>query len=111
MDVLPLYIVLMACFPPVLWMMLRRRNLTLALSVALYFAAQGSGNVLGPVLASTLRLLLVALGGAWVAQTGAGVDALFALVGASMAAYGLATSAAIFFTPWEAERKPQAAPG
>ncbi len=40
MDVLPLYIVLIACFPPVLWMMTRRRNLTLALSVALYFAAR-----------------------------------------------------------------------
>src|SRR6266568_9362513 len=40
MDVLPLYIVLMGCFPPVLWMMTRRRTLTLALSVALYFAAR-----------------------------------------------------------------------
>src|SRR6266699_2613413 len=40
MDVLPLYIVLIACFPPVLWMMTRRRTLTLALSVTLYFAAR-----------------------------------------------------------------------
>jgi putative MATE family efflux protein len=70
------------------------------LGLTLYFAAQGSGNVLGPVLASTLRLLLVAAGGAWVAHSGAGVSALFALVGASMTVYGLATSAAIFFTPW-----------
>ncbi|MGD9924237.1 MAG: OpgC domain-containing protein [Pseudorhodoplanes sp.] len=36
MDVLPLYIVLMACFPPVLWLLLRNATLTLALSVLLY---------------------------------------------------------------------------
>jgi hypothetical protein len=36
MDVLPLYIVLMACFAPVLWLLLRNATLTLALSVLLY---------------------------------------------------------------------------
>jgi hypothetical protein len=36
MDVLPLYIVLMACFPPVLGLLLRKPTLALALSVALY---------------------------------------------------------------------------
>ncbi len=80
------------------------------LGLTLYFAAQGSGNVLGPVLASTLRLLLVAIGGAWLAQGGAGVAALFALVGASMTAYGLATAAAVFFTRWGGARKSRAAP-
>ena len=40
LDVLQLYIVLMAFFPPVLWMMLRRPNLTMAGSVALYVAAR-----------------------------------------------------------------------
>ncbi|HEY3747467.1 MAG TPA: OpgC domain-containing protein, partial [Gemmatimonadaceae bacterium] len=30
MDVLPLYIVLMGVFPPILWLMLRRPNMTLA---------------------------------------------------------------------------------
>jgi hypothetical protein len=39
-DVLPLYIVLMLFFPPVLWLMLRRPNLTLALSVVLYATAR-----------------------------------------------------------------------
>ncbi|CAN5196227.1 OpgC domain-containing protein [soil metagenome] len=38
MDVLPLYIVLMLFLPPILWMMQRRADLTLALSVALYAA-------------------------------------------------------------------------
>ena len=36
MDVLPLYIVLMLFLPPILWLMQRRADLTLALSVALY---------------------------------------------------------------------------
>jgi hypothetical protein len=40
LDVLQLYIILMALFPPVLWMMLRRPGLTMAGSIALYFAAR-----------------------------------------------------------------------
>jgi Na+-driven multidrug efflux pump len=70
------------------------------LGLTLYFAAQGSGNVLGPVLASTLRLVMVAAGGIWIAASGAPVTALFALVGASMTIYGLATAGSIFLTSW-----------
>lgn len=40
MDVLPLYILLMVIFPLVLWVMLRRPNLALALSFLLYLAAR-----------------------------------------------------------------------
>jgi hypothetical protein len=40
LDVLQLYIVLMAFFPPVLWLMLRKPDLALAGSAALYFAAR-----------------------------------------------------------------------
>ena len=40
LDGLQLFIVLMALFPPALWMMLRRPHLTLAGSVALYLAAR-----------------------------------------------------------------------
>lgn len=36
MDVLPLYIVLMLFLPPILWLMQRRADVTLALSVGLY---------------------------------------------------------------------------
>jgi hypothetical protein len=39
MDVLPLYIVLLVLFPPILWMLIRRPNLALAGSVALYVAS------------------------------------------------------------------------
>jgi hypothetical protein len=40
MDVLPLFVLLMFAFPPVLWAMLRRPNLTLAASFLLYLAAR-----------------------------------------------------------------------
>ncbi len=43
LDVLPLYIVLMALFPPVLWLMLRKPDLTMLASLALYFAARHYG--------------------------------------------------------------------
>ncbi len=43
LDVLPLYIVLMGFFPPVLWMMLRKPDLTMLGSLALYFAARQFG--------------------------------------------------------------------
>jgi hypothetical protein len=40
MDVLPLYIVLLAGFPPMLWLLLRRPNLALGASVLLYGLAR-----------------------------------------------------------------------
>jgi len=43
MDVLPLYIVLMLAFPPVLWALLRRPHVTLLASAALYVAARHFG--------------------------------------------------------------------
>lgn len=43
MDVLPLYIVLMFFFPPVLWALLRKPNLTLLASFVLYLAARHQG--------------------------------------------------------------------
>ena len=40
LDVLPLYIVLMGLFPPVLWLMIRHRNWAMFASIALYLAAR-----------------------------------------------------------------------
>jgi hypothetical protein len=42
-DVLPLYVVLMAFFPLMLWMLLRAPNVTLALSFVFYLAARHFG--------------------------------------------------------------------
>jgi putative MATE family efflux protein len=70
------------------------------LGLSLYFASQGSGSVSAPVLAGTVRLLVIALGGWWVAAGNAPMWGLFALVGASMAAFGLSVAAAVYLTKW-----------
>ena len=70
------------------------------LGLTLYFASQGSGRVLGPVLASTLRLVVVAGVGLWLASRDAAAWQFFALVGSGMAAYGVSTAAAIRLTRW-----------
>jgi putative MATE family efflux protein len=71
------------------------------LGLTLYFAAQGAGKVLAPVLAATLRLVLVAGAGAALTWHGASANALFVLVGLAMVAYGLATAAGVHFTRWD----------
>ena len=43
LDVLPLYIVLMGFFPPVLWMMLRQPDLTMLVSIVLWLLARHFG--------------------------------------------------------------------
>jgi putative MATE family efflux protein len=66
----------------------------------LYFASQGAAKVGGPVLAYSARLLIVALGGWWLASIGAPAWTLFALVGAAMIVLGLGTAASVRFTLW-----------
>ena len=68
--------------------------------LTLYFASQGSGKVLGPVLAATARLALIVGVGFWLASRQAGADAFFWLVAAGMALYGLATAWAVWRTRW-----------
>jgi Na+-driven multidrug efflux pump len=70
------------------------------LGLGLYFASQGSGKVLAPVIAGMVRLLVVALGGAWLTASHASVWSLFALVGVSMGAFGFCVAAAVYFTKW-----------
>ncbi|WP_249149360.1 OpgC domain-containing protein [Bradyrhizobium liaoningense] len=76
LDVLPLYIVLMAAFPVVLWFMLRWRNAVMIGSLALYLAARHYGWNLPSYPAGvwyfnpfTWQLLFVF--GAWLALGGA----------------------------------------
>jgi putative MATE family efflux protein len=72
------------------------------LGITLYFASQGAGQVLGPVLGATLRLAVIAIGGTLLAQAQAPAWAYFALVSAAMLAYGLFNAAAIARTDWRA---------
>jgi Na+-driven multidrug efflux pump len=70
------------------------------IGVCLYFSSQGAAKVGGPVLAGTARLLLVGLGGWWLASSGAPAWTLFALVGAAMVVYGLGTALSVYLARW-----------
>lgn len=70
------------------------------LGTCLYFASQGAAKVGGPVLAGTGRLLVVALGGWWLASIDAPAWTLFALVGAAMTLFGVGVAASVWLTRW-----------
>jgi Na+-driven multidrug efflux pump len=72
------------------------------LGLTLYFASQGAGQVIGPVLAGTVRLVLVAGVGWWLAQNQGTAGHFYGLVAVAMLLYGLVTAAAVAFTPWSA---------
>lgn len=69
--------------------------------LTLYFCAQGAAKVWGPVLAGTLRLVVVALGGWYLAATGAPAWMMFTLVAIAMTIYGIATAFSVWITRWE----------
>ena len=68
--------------------------------VALYFASQGSGQVLMPVLAGTTRLLLVAAGGVLVMQLGGPLGALFGVIALGLGVFGGLTGYAVYKARW-----------
>jgi hypothetical protein len=53
------------------------------------------------VLAGTIRLVVVVLGGWLLSSTGAPAWTLFALVGIAMVVFGLSTALSIRLTRWE----------
>lgn len=76
LDVLPLYVVLMGVFPPVLWLMLKHRNWVMLGSVLIYFAARQLGWNLpsypsGVWYFNPFAWQLLFLLGAWLALGGA----------------------------------------
>jgi Na+-driven multidrug efflux pump len=70
------------------------------LGLTLYFASQGSGKVLGPTLASTIRLIFIGVIGYWLTTWALEPWPFFALVGAGMMIYGAATALSIRITTW-----------
>lgn len=76
LDVLPLYIVLLASCPPLLWLMLRRPDVTIAGSLVLYFTARHfgwnlSGYPSGVWYFNPFTWQLLFMFGAWCALGGA----------------------------------------
>lgn len=72
------------------------------LGLALYFSSLGAGKAAGPVLAGTLRLAVVGVGGLLLAIGDAPAWMIFALVGLGMAVYGLSMVGLVKRTPWGA---------
>jgi putative MATE family efflux protein len=70
-------------------------------SLCLYFASQGAGRVLWPVIASLLRVLMIVLGCVALARNpDASADHFFGLIAAGLAVQGLVTGAAIRLGAW-----------
>ena len=72
--------------------------------LCLYFSSMGAGKVGWPVLAGTLRLVLVAAGGWMLAHNQTAPWTIFALVALAMAAYGIATVLGVWFSDWGVEK-------
>ncbi|MGH8706013.1 MAG: MATE family efflux transporter [Burkholderiales bacterium] len=72
----------------------------LALGIALYFASQGAGKVLLPVLAGTARLVIVVGGGFALLASGAGLDAIFVLVALGILVLGSLSGLAVARADW-----------
>jgi hypothetical protein len=76
LDVLPLYIVLMGLFPPVLWFMLRQPDLTMVISIVLWLVTRQMGWNFAAYPAGTwyfnpLAWQVLFVFGAWCAMGGA----------------------------------------
>ena len=69
--------------------------------LALFFASQGAGRIAGPVLAGTLRLAVVTLGGLLLWRLDASSASYFALVSIAMVAYGIASAVAVARSNWQ----------
>ena len=70
------------------------------LGLVLYFASQGAGRLLWPVLGNLVRLV-VAVGGGWFAlQSSGGLTQVFIAQAVGLALYGLVTAAAVAGGAW-----------
>jgi Na+-driven multidrug efflux pump len=70
------------------------------LGMALYFASQGAGRLLWPLLANLTRLAIAA-GGGWLAlRWSADISYVFLALGAALAVFGLMTAGAVAAGAW-----------
>ena len=70
------------------------------IGLCLFFASQGAGKMFWPVLAGSVRLLVIVIGGWWLAVSLAPAWSVFALAGAALAAYGFATVLSVYWVSW-----------
>jgi Na+-driven multidrug efflux pump len=76
------------------------------LGLALYFASQGAGQLLWPLLAGILRLL-IAVGGGWIAihWFDAGLPGLFTAAALALTTFGITVAMAIRAGVWKEPRR------
>ena len=72
------------------------------LAMALNFAAQGAGRMMGPFLGGLLRMAVATIGGWLAVRGGYGLDGLFTLVGIGMLCFGLVIAGGMWLVPWKA---------
>ena len=72
----------------------------MAVGIALYFASQGVGRVMVPMLAGAARLAIVVAGGFAAYAAAAPLGVLFGLVALAMTAYGSLIAWAVFKADW-----------
>ncbi|HWX36092.1 MAG TPA: MATE family efflux transporter, partial [Steroidobacteraceae bacterium] len=72
----------------------------IGLALSMYFSSQGAAKMLGPVLAQTVRLLFIGLGGWWLSLHHAPAADFFVLAAASMVVLGVLSAASVFLTRW-----------
>ncbi len=68
--------------------------------LVLYFASQGAGRLLWPVLGNIARLLVAAIGGWLAIRWGGGLDHVFMAQGIALVVYGVVIAAAIAGGAW-----------
>jgi hypothetical protein len=69
--------------------------------MALYFASQGAGHILLPMLAGTARLLVVLLGGMIMLALAAPLGWLFGVIALGLTTLGTLTALAVWRTSWQ----------
>jgi putative MATE family efflux protein len=76
------------------------------LGLALYFASQGAGRLLWPLLAGMMRLIIAA-GGGWMAMYwfAGGLTALFIAIAVALALFGITVAVAVQAGAWAASGK------
>jgi len=68
--------------------------------LVLYFASQGAGRLLWPVIGNIARLAVAAIGGWLAIRWGGGLAQVFMAQGAALAVYGVVIAAAIAGGAW-----------
>lgn len=79
---------------------------------SLYFASQGAGRVLWPMLFGLLRLVVSVLGGWFALEVlGTGFAGIYVAAAVGITLYGLGTALAVWMGAWRVGRAPVPAPG